>query len=91
MPYLPLTSSIQCVDDTDSKFYNTLVDTSKISPDWGQHENEKMRRPDDLYRLGHSGGPQQQSSGRGKRLMHLHAHLARTGTADRGLHRYAAE
>ncbi|HEU5415437.1 MAG TPA: hypothetical protein VFW31_16845, partial [Candidatus Angelobacter sp.] len=32
MPYMPLTSSIQCVDDTDSKFYNTLVDTSKISP-----------------------------------------------------------
>ncbi len=52
MPYLPLTSSIQCVDDTDSKFYNTLVDTSKISPDWGQHENEKMRRPDDLYHWG---------------------------------------
>ena len=52
MPYLPLTSSIQCVDDTDSKFYNTLVDASKISPDWGLHENEQMRRSDDLYRWG---------------------------------------
>lgn len=52
MPYLPLTSSIQCVDDTNSKFYNTLVDASKISPDWGSHENEQMRRSDDLYRWG---------------------------------------
>jgi D-alanyl-D-alanine dipeptidase len=52
MPYVPLTSSIQCVDDTDSKFYNTLVDASKISPDWGSHENEQMRRSDDLYRWG---------------------------------------
>lgn len=52
MPYLPLSPSIQCVDDTDSKFYNTLVDASKISPDWGTHENERMRRSDDLYRWG---------------------------------------
>jgi len=52
MPYLPLTSSVQCVDDKDSKFYNTLVDVSKISPDWGKHENEQMRRSDDLYRWG---------------------------------------
>jgi D-alanyl-D-alanine dipeptidase len=52
IPYLPLTSSVQCVDDKDSKFYNTLVDVSKISPDWGKHENEQMRRSDDLYRWG---------------------------------------
>jgi D-alanyl-D-alanine dipeptidase len=52
MPYLNLTSSIQCVDDTDSKFYNQLVDASRISPDWGSHENEKMLRSDDLYRWG---------------------------------------
>lgn len=52
MPYLPLTSSIQCVDDPDSRFYNTLVDASRISPDWGTHENEQMRRSDDLYRWG---------------------------------------
>lgn len=52
MPYLPLPSSIQCVDDADSKFYNTLVDASRVSPDWGKHENEQMRRSDDLYRWG---------------------------------------
>lgn len=52
MPYISLTPSIECVDDEKSKFYNTLVDTTAISPDWGSHENEKMRRPDDLYRWG---------------------------------------
>lgn len=52
MPYTSLTPTIECVDDEKSKFYNTLVDTSTISPDWGSHENEKMRRSDDLYRWG---------------------------------------
>ena len=28
------------------------MDTSTISPDWGNHENEMMRRSDDLYRWG---------------------------------------
>jgi L,D-peptidoglycan transpeptidase YkuD (ErfK/YbiS/YcfS/YnhG family) len=52
MPYVSLTPSIECVDEEKSKFYNTLVDTTTISPDWGSHENEKMRRSDDLYRWG---------------------------------------
>lgn len=52
MPYIGLTPSMECVDDEKSKFYNTLVDTATISPDWGSHENEKMRRADDLYRWG---------------------------------------
>lgn len=52
MPYVSLTPSMECVDDERSKFYNTLVDTTSISPDWGSHENEKMRRSDDLYRWG---------------------------------------
>jgi len=52
MPYVNVTPSIQCVDEIDSKFYNTLVDTTKILPDWGSHENEQMRRADDLYRWG---------------------------------------
>lgn len=52
MPYISLTSTIECVDDEKSRFYNTLVDTTSISPDWGPHENEKMRRSDDLYRWG---------------------------------------
>jgi L,D-peptidoglycan transpeptidase YkuD (ErfK/YbiS/YcfS/YnhG family) len=52
MPYVSVTPSIECVDDSNSKFYNTLVDTKAISPDWGSHENEKMLRSDDLYRWG---------------------------------------
>jgi zinc D-Ala-D-Ala dipeptidase len=52
MPYVSLTPTIECVDDEKSKFYNTLVDTATVSPDWGSHENEKLRRPDDLYRWG---------------------------------------
>jgi L,D-peptidoglycan transpeptidase YkuD (ErfK/YbiS/YcfS/YnhG family) len=52
MPYISLTPSIECVDDEKSKFYNTLVDTTTISSDWGSHENEKMLRSDDLYRWG---------------------------------------
>jgi L,D-peptidoglycan transpeptidase YkuD (ErfK/YbiS/YcfS/YnhG family) len=52
MPYLSLTPTIECVDDEKSKFYNTLVDTATVSPDWGRHENEKMRRSDHLYRWG---------------------------------------
>jgi D-alanyl-D-alanine dipeptidase len=52
MPYISLTPSIECVDDERSKFYNTLVDTATVSADWGNHENENMRRSDDLYRWG---------------------------------------
>ncbi len=52
MPYISLTPTIECVDDEKSKFYNTLVDTATVSADWGNHENEKMRRSDDLYRWG---------------------------------------
>lgn len=52
MPYVSLTPTIECVDEEKSKFYNTLVDTSAVSADWGSHENEKMRRADDLYRWG---------------------------------------
>jgi D-alanyl-D-alanine dipeptidase len=52
MPYISLTPSLECVDDVNSKFYNQLVDTAAITADWGTHENEKMRRSDDLYRWG---------------------------------------
>ena len=32
MPYLNLTQSVECVDDTESKSYNRVVDNTKISP-----------------------------------------------------------
>jgi D-alanyl-D-alanine dipeptidase len=67
MPYVSLTPTIECVDDEKSKFYNTLVDTSTVSDDWGSHENEKMRRADDLYRWGilvdHNANPSVPGSG----------------------------
>jgi L,D-peptidoglycan transpeptidase YkuD (ErfK/YbiS/YcfS/YnhG family) len=50
MPYLNLTSSMECVDDTTSKFYNHVVDRSTVSPDW--NSSEHMLRSDDLYRWG---------------------------------------
>jgi D-alanyl-D-alanine dipeptidase len=36
LPYLTLTPSIECVDDTSSKYYNRIVDRSNITPDWNQ-------------------------------------------------------
>ena len=50
MPYLSLNSSIECVDDTSSKFYNQIVDRSTVSPDW--NSSEQMLRPDNLYHWG---------------------------------------
>ena len=50
MPYLSLTSSVECVDDTASKFYNQVVDRSAVSPDW--NSSEHMLRSDDLYHWG---------------------------------------
>lgn len=50
MPYVNLTSSVECVDDTSSKFYNQIVDRSTVSPDW--NSSEQMLRSDDLYRWG---------------------------------------
>ncbi|HEX2329861.1 MAG TPA: L,D-transpeptidase family protein [Candidatus Angelobacter sp.] len=50
MPYVNLSSSIECVDDTSSKFYNQVIDRSSVSPDW--NSSEHMRRDDELYRWG---------------------------------------
>ncbi|PYV60155.1 MAG: hypothetical protein DMG98_03275 [Acidobacteria bacterium] len=50
MPYLNLTQSVECVDDTESKSYNRVVDNTKISPDW--NSSEHMLRSDELYRSG---------------------------------------
>lgn len=38
LPYLALTSTTECVDDSRSARYNELVDGSKISRDWGSSE-----------------------------------------------------
>lgn len=50
LPYLALTSTTECVDDSNSRRYNELVDGSTVSKDW--NSAERMRRNDDLYRKG---------------------------------------
>lgn len=50
MPYVPLTTAVECVDDTSSKFYNRIVDRATVEPDW--NSSEHMLRADELYRWG---------------------------------------
>jgi len=57
-PYLHLTPSIECVDDSRSKYYNRVVDSSAVVPDW--NSSEHMRSVGEAYRwgivVGHNGG-----------------------------------
>jgi L,D-peptidoglycan transpeptidase YkuD (ErfK/YbiS/YcfS/YnhG family) len=39
MPYLTLTATTECVDDSHSRFYNRIVDRSKVTPDWSSSEH----------------------------------------------------
>jgi D-alanyl-D-alanine dipeptidase len=59
LPYHASDPSIECVDDTASRFYNQRVDRDSVTADWTSHE--EMRRPDHLYRWGvwvdHNTGP----------------------------------
>ena len=49
--YLPLTKDIEGVDDPRSRYYNRLVDRSKVvRVDW--RSSEKMLRADHLYKWG---------------------------------------
>ena len=50
LPYLELTPSIECVDDTSSKHYNRIVDRTTVSPDW--KSSEHMREIGEAYRWG---------------------------------------
>lgn len=50
LPYLALSESIECVDDSQSQRYNQLLDGSTIGKDW--NSAERMRRKDELYRQG---------------------------------------
>lgn len=65
MPYLSLTKSVECVDDTNSKFYNQVVDHDQVAPDW--NSSEHMLRLDELYRWGlvinHNASPSQPGGG----------------------------
>lgn len=50
LQYLTLTPSIECVDDTSSKFYNRIVDRSTVAADW--NSSEHMRNTGESYRWG---------------------------------------
>lgn len=50
MPYLNLTSLIECVDDPGSKHYNRIVDRSLVAPDW--NSSEHMRNEGESYQWG---------------------------------------
>jgi zinc D-Ala-D-Ala dipeptidase len=51
LPYLALTTKIEGVDDPKSRYYNKLVDRSRVAKvDWSSAE--KMRRDDMLYKWG---------------------------------------
>lgn len=50
MPYLNLTPSVECVDDTHSTFYNRVLDRGTVAADW--NSSEQMLRKDELYRWG---------------------------------------
>ena len=65
MPYLPLTSTVECPDDSASAHYNTLVDRSQAKPDW--NSSEQMLRSGTLYQWGifvdHNSGPAHPGAG----------------------------
>lgn len=65
MPYVPLTPAVECVDDSNSKFYNHVVDRGSVAPDW--NSSEHMLRSDELYRWGivvdHNSNPARPSAG----------------------------
>ncbi|MFK7608338.1 MULTISPECIES: L,D-transpeptidase [unclassified Pseudomonas] len=50
LPYTVSTDARECVDDSQSSHYNSLVDSSAVSKDW--NSSEQMHRKDELYRQG---------------------------------------
>jgi L,D-peptidoglycan transpeptidase YkuD (ErfK/YbiS/YcfS/YnhG family) len=48
MSYIPLTPTVECVDDSNSQYYNRIVDRSTIAaPDW--HSSEHMASEGTAY------------------------------------------
>jgi L,D-peptidoglycan transpeptidase YkuD (ErfK/YbiS/YcfS/YnhG family) len=50
MPYLQADSTVFCVDDTHSKFYNRIVDVDSVSKDW--QSAEPMLMDSEYYKYG---------------------------------------
>jgi D-alanyl-D-alanine dipeptidase len=51
LPYVQCTKSVECVDDTNSSYYNIIKDRNSVAKaDW--KSSEKMRMNDDEYKYG---------------------------------------
>lgn len=50
LPYMAITGSQICVEDSDSRHYNQLVDTTQVQKDW--ESRESMLRKDEQYKWG---------------------------------------
>ena len=50
LPYIRLTPTVECVDDTNSRFYNRIVDRAATTTDW--NSSEKMLSVGEAYRWG---------------------------------------
>jgi len=75
MPYISLTASVECVDDSASRFYNRILDRATVSPDWRSSEPHVAgRRGLPLGRCNRS-QPHRYSV---RRFLRLPAHMGRT-------------
>jgi hypothetical protein len=65
IPYLAITPSTDCVDDPQSRHYNSILDRSTLSPDWNSAEH--MREAGEAYRWGivieHNAAPPKSGAG----------------------------
>ncbi len=51
IPYLHITKLTECVDDRNSKYYNTIVERDRVNKiDW--NSSEKMRQIEPQYKIG---------------------------------------
>lgn len=50
VPYVPISETQICVEDSDSKYYNQIVDETQVTKDWDSRES--MLRKDEQYKWG---------------------------------------
>lgn len=50
VPYVPISETQICVEDSDSKYYNQIVDEVQVTKDWDTRES--MLRKDEQYKWG---------------------------------------
>jgi L,D-peptidoglycan transpeptidase YkuD (ErfK/YbiS/YcfS/YnhG family) len=75
LPYQQITPTLFCPDDPQSKFYNQVVDTKKVTPDWHRAENmyQIMQQGFYTYAIPITHNYQQPTPGRGS-CFFIHAY-----------------